>query len=122
MPWLGEQVAEGVAAIAGAVVGEDALDRCALLGVGGDHVLGEAAQSLASLGLAQLDHGVAGVVVDGDVGVAPAGAVGCGCAVVEDAFADLPEAAQLLDVQVHQLTDRGVLIPIGRRPGLALGA
>src|SRR4249919_2116757 len=41
-------------------------------------------------------------------------------AVLEDAFADVPEAAQLFDIQVHQLAGRGVLIPIRRRPGHSL--
>jgi hypothetical protein len=39
---LGEQAAEGARAVAGAVVGQDALDRGALLGIGGDHIGGEA--------------------------------------------------------------------------------
>jgi hypothetical protein len=62
------------------------------------------------------------VVVDGDVGIAPAGAVTVVLAVVEDPLSDPPEATQLLDVEVHELADRGVLIPVGCRPGLALGA
>src|SRR6185312_8794954 len=71
---------------------------------------------------AQLHDGVAGVVIHRDVGVLPSSAVIATDAVLEDAFADLPEAAQLLDVQVHQLTGRGVLIPIRRWARLALGA
>jgi len=119
---LGEQASEGVAAIPAAVVGEDALDRRAVVGVVADHLGGEGRAVGAALRCAQLHDGVAGVVIHRDVGVLPSSAVIATDAVLEDAFADLPEAAQLLDVQVHQLTHRGVLIPIRRRPWLALGA
>jgi hypothetical protein len=45
----GEQVTEGVASIASAIVGEDAANRGALFGVGGDQALGEAGAVLATL-------------------------------------------------------------------------
>src|SRR6478736_6424061 len=61
------------------------------------------------------------MVIHGDVDIAPAGAVAPTNPVLEDAFADLPEPAPLLDVQMRQLTRRGVLIPIRRRPRLTLG-
>ena len=68
-----QEVAVGVAAVAAAVVGQDALDRCAAVVVGVDEVGGEGQAVGCALGSAQLDVRQAGVVVDGDVGVAPAG-------------------------------------------------
>ena len=66
--------AGGVAAdVARSVVGEDPPDSCAVVGVGGDHGFREGDAVGATLAGAQLDHGVARVIVDGDVGVGPAG-------------------------------------------------
>ncbi|HEY2790326.1 MAG TPA: hypothetical protein VGI72_12810 [Gaiellales bacterium] len=109
-----QDVCEGVGAVAGAIVGEDALDRCAVLGVALDHLGGEGGAIGAALGRAQLGGGEARVVINGDVGLLPAGSIVSMDAVLEDAFADLPEPAQLLGVQMHQVADRVVLIPIRR--------
>jgi hypothetical protein len=54
---LGEQIAEGVAAVAHAVVGQDPLDRRAALGVASDHDRGEADAVNAALAAAQFDLG-----------------------------------------------------------------
>ncbi len=103
---------EVVAAVAAAVVGEDALDRGAAILVGGDHGTGNRDGVFGGLGGSDLDLGKAGVVIDGDIHVLPAGAGVSSFAVLVDAFSDLPETAQLLDVRVHELAGVGVLIPI----------
>jgi len=74
----------------------------------------------SALAWAQLDLGESRVIVDRDVDVLPTGTLVAMHAILQDALADLPEAAQLLDVQVHQLTDRRVLVAVGRRPGQSL--
>ena len=117
---LGEYVAEGVGAVASAVVGEDPLDWRALLGVGADHGLGEGGAGSALLACVQLDLRQSRVVVDGDVGVLPAGALVAMHAVLQDALSDLPEATEFLDVQMNELADSAILIPIRGRPWLAL--
>jgi hypothetical protein len=116
----GEERGEVGGAVAAAVVGEDALDGGAVVGVGGDHPSGKRDAVVRSLVGVQLDLGDPGVIVDGDVGVLPADPVAALRSVAQDALSDLPEAAELLDVQVHQLADRGVLIPIRCWPGLTL--
>jgi len=112
---LGEQSREVGGAVAAAVVGEDALDGGAALVIGSDQAAGDGDAVAGLLGGSQLDLGEAGVVVDGHVRVRPADPVAALRAVTEDALSDVPEPTQLLDVEVHQLARRVVLIPIGRR-------
>jgi hypothetical protein len=50
------------------------------------------------LGGAQLDRRVAGVVIDSNVGMRPAGALASLLAVLQDPLSDMPEAAQFLDI------------------------
>jgi hypothetical protein len=51
----------------------------------------------------------------------PGGAVGCALAVAGDAVAGTPEPAQLLDVQVQQVTGCPVLVALRHWPGLEPG-
>src|SRR5262249_39219714 len=82
---------------------------------------GSAAEELGAgcgrLGREQLGVGESAVVVDRDVEVLPAGAAaqvaGRG---TENPFADGPEAAQLLDVDVHELPRAAALVAAHRAP------
>jgi hypothetical protein len=82
-------------------------------------VKGDAVAGL--LAWSELDLGQSGVVVDGDVRVRPASVTTALQTIIQDALADLPEATQLLDIEVHQLADGCVLLPVRRWPRLALG-
>ena len=77
------------------------------------------AQACLLLAGQHLRVGQAGVVVDGDVQVLPAGPAAAIDPVLEDAFSDHVEAAQLLGIDVHQLARPCPLIPDDR---IALGA
>jgi len=61
--------------------------------------------------------GQAGPIIDRDVQALVATAPAAAAVIPVNAVAHPPEAAQLLDIQVHQLAGRGPLIPLdgGRR-------
>ena len=86
-----------------AVVGQHALYRDPPLPVPGERSPQERHRVLAPLGREELGVGEATVVVDGDVKVLPAGTGAAGDAVPQDALAHVPEAAELLGVDVEQL-------------------
>ena len=73
MPWRLQSGAEGAAAVAGAVVAHDPLDLDAALGEAATASSRNAAQLRGALGGVLLADREAGVVVDGHVGVLPAG-------------------------------------------------
>jgi hypothetical protein len=62
------------------------------------------------------------VVIDSDVRICPAGAVAAVDAIFENSLSDLPEAPQLLDIQMNKVTDSAILIAIRSWPWLAAGA
>ena len=127
----GERVGER--AIAGAVVGEDALDRDAQRREPGNRATKDAGRGGATLVGQDLGVGEPGGVVDGDVNKLPAGHAtllavdGClmparalaGDAVTGTARTD---AAELLDVEVHELTGPPALVAVGRLGRLEPGA
>src|SRR5215831_3160497 len=104
-------------AVSVAVVGEHAFNGYPVL----TEPAGSAAEELGAgcgrLGREQLGVGESAVVVDRDVEVLPAGAAaqvaGRG---TENPFADGPEAAQLLDVDVHELARAAALVAAHRAP------
>jgi hypothetical protein len=78
----------------------------------------------AALVLQQLGVGEAGVVVDRDVQVAPAGAAIAIDAVLADPLSDLPETPEFLDIDVHKLAWALALValpddPVGARQARA---
>src|SRR5581483_797902 len=104
----------GVRAVAVAVIAEDAFDGDAVFPVPAD----SAAQKGDAVGRAfareQFCVGEPGVVVDRQVQVLPAGVAVAGEPVAVDAFADRPEAAELLDVDVHKLARSLALVADNR--------
>ena len=113
----GDGTSEVFADVAGAVVAHDPLHLDAALGEALERVLEKSHGVAARLRGPQLRDRVARVIVDCQVQVAPASlTVASADALAESSLADLPETTELLDVEVHELTGSGVLIPIRRRP------
>ena len=106
---------EASRAVAGAVVGHHARDVDAKLVEGGDDGLEEVGDT--GVGLVGIDLGAAdaGVVVDADMHVVPAGPGRALAAVPGDAVAKLLETREFLDVQVQQLTGMLPLVAPDRR-------
>lgn len=99
----------GLGAIAGTVVGQDALDGDALGGKGGDGALPEPGSGVASFVVQDLGVDHSGAVVQGGVEVAVADAAVTTSAVLGAPAVHAPPAAvtdagELLDVHVGQLT------------------
>jgi hypothetical protein len=82
----------------------------------GDGAAKERDAVVGALARQQLAVGQPGVVVDRKVQVLPAGTAVAGKPIAVDALTDRPEAAELLDVDVHQLTGPRALIPLHRLP------
>jgi hypothetical protein len=90
-----------VAAVVGlGVVAEDALERDPTLAIPGRCALQKRRTGGTALVGQQLCVGQARVIIDRDVQVGPARAFAAPDAVLADALADLPEARELLDVNV----------------------
>ena len=104
--------------VAGAIVGQDALDRYSSISKPGSDPFQEALSADGTLVFEDLHVGDSGGVIDGDVGVLPADASVAVLALAGDPVADSPDSAEFLDVQVHELA--GVLLlvaPNGLRRG-----
>jgi len=102
--------AEVAGAIAGAVVGEQAADGDAVLGVEGD---GGAQEGDGGFGLLVGQHageGEAGVIVDGDVQSLPAGELRAAAPPPVATNGDLLIAGHALDVEMEQIAGRGILV------------
>ena len=72
-----------------------------------------------AVGGEHLGVGEPGVVVDGDVDVLPAGARAALPSVAQDALTDVPEAAELLGVDVQEFSGTLALVAHHRRAWLA---
>src|SRR5205085_753883 len=107
---VGERRLEVAAAVAGAVVGHHPFDRDAALREPCNDEVEEADAAGGVLARVELADDDAGVVVDRDVGVLPAGAGTAADTVVEDPLADPEEPAQLLGVEMDQRTGLVVLV------------
>lgn len=66
-------------------------------------------------------EGHARMVVDGQMDVLPADAIGVDLAIAGGPMAGLAEAGQLLDVQVQQLAGLGIFVAVLRRGRLQIG-
>src|SRR3954466_11816393 len=112
-----DRAAQVFADVAGAVIAHDPLHLDAVLGEALECVLEESYGVAAGLCGAQLRDGVARVVVDCQMQVTPAGlAIAPARVLAESSLTDLPEATQLLDIQMNELAGSGVLVPVGQRP------
>jgi len=101
------------------VVAEYSLDRDGVFCVPADGALEEGGAVFLALAWQQLGVGEAGVVVDRDVQVLPAGARAALHTVLEDPLADVVETAELLGVDMQQLARTLALIT---HPRIALRA
>ena len=104
------EAAKVAEAIAGAVVGEHMGDGDAETGVIIDGSLQESGGRRGFLIGQDLGEGDAGVVVDGDVHILPAGAMNATAAVAGDAATDGLEATDLLDIEVEQIAGGGMFV------------
>lgn len=102
-------VTESMGAVTVPVIGEDGADRNAEAGVIGDSSMEEIDGCSCSEVGQNLGEGNAGMIVDGDVKVLPAGVMGTAPTTVGADF-DIGETAQLLDVEVQQIAGSLVLV------------
>ena len=102
--------AELSGAIAGAVVGEQAADGDAVLGVEGDGGVQKGDGSLALLVGQHAGEGEAGVIVDSDVQSLPTGELRATAATTIATNGDLLIAGHAFDVEVEQIARRGMFI------------
>ena len=97
-------------AIAGTVIGEHAGDGDAEAGIVIDGSLQEGGSRGSFLVGQDLREGDAGVVVDSDMNVLPAGAMDAAAAVAGDATTDGLETSDLLDIEVEQIAGSGMFV------------
>src|SRR5712692_4077155 len=102
--------AEVAGTIAGAVVGEQAANGDAVLGVEGDGGVQEGDGGWALLVRQHAGEGEAGVIVDGDVQGLPAGELRASPPPAVATNGDLLIAGHALDVEVKQIAGSGMLI------------
>src|SRR4051794_3564797 len=112
--------AEGLRAIAGAIVGHHTGNRDAEVRVVGDRGLEEGDRALLFLVRKDLREGHPGGVVDADVDELPsdAPALALTGSVACDAMADPVEAAELFDIDVDQFAGMFALVATNRRGGV----
>src|SRR3954453_6309445 len=112
--------AEGLGAIAGAIVGHHTGNRDAKARVVGDRGLEEGDRALLLLVRQDLREGYAGGVVDADVDELPSDAptLALPRSVAGDAMADLVEAAELFDIDVDQFAGMLTLVAAHRGGGV----
>ena len=97
-------------AVAGAVVGEQAANGDAVLGIEGDGGVQESDGGLALLVGQHAGEGEAGVIVDGDVQSLPAGELRAAAATAIATNGDLLIAGHALDVEMQQIAGSGMLV------------
>ena len=112
--------AEVSGAIAGAVVGEQAADGDAVLGVEGDGGAQEGDGGLALLVGQDAGEGEAGVIVDGHVKSLPAGELRAAAPATVAPNGDLLIAGHGLDVEMEQIAGSGVFITHHRWRGMEM--
>jgi Transposase len=102
--------AEVAGAIAGAVVGEQAANGDAMLGIEGNGGVQEGDGGFALLVGQHAGEGEAGVIVDGDVQSLPAGELGAAAAAAIATNGNLLIAGHALDVEMEQIAGSGMLV------------
>ena len=107
--------AEVSGAIAGAIVGEQATDGDAVLGVEGDGGAQEGDSGLALLVGQHAGEGETGVIVDGDVQSLPAGELRASAPTTVATNGDLLITGHTLDVEMKQIAGSGMLVAHDRR-------
>ena len=95
----------GVGAVAGAIVGVDALGGDAVPGEEGESGVEESDGAAGGLIWEELGESEAGMVVDGDVEELPTGTRGViALAITGDAMAGAHDACELFDIEMDELT------------------
>ena len=118
----GDGGAHGVGAVAGAIVGVNALGGDAMLLKEGESGVEEGDGALGGFIGEELGEGQAAVIVDGDVEIFPPGAAGViVLAVAGDAVAGARDAGELLDVEVEEFAWVGALVALDWRRRGELG-
>ena len=112
--------AEVAGTIAGAIVGEQAADGDAVLGVEGDGGVQEGNGGLALLVGQDAGEGDTGVIVDGDVESLPAGELRAAAAPAVATNGDLLIAGHALDVEMEQIAGSGMLVAHDGRSGMEM--
>src|SRR6202167_3775257 len=112
--------AELPGAIAGAVVGEQAADGDAVLGVEGDGGAQEDDGGFALLVGQHAGEGEAGVIVDGDVESLPAGELRAAAAAAVATNGDLLITGHAFDVEMEHVTGCGMFIAHDRGSGMQM--
>jgi hypothetical protein len=117
---LSAEATKGVRLIAGAVVGEHGADADAELSIPGECGLEESG-GRGSLFVGQdVGEGDAGVIVDGDMHVLPADAFAVAFVIAVDAVARGMETSELFDVEMEQVSGRGVFVTDPRGKGIEM--
>jgi len=104
------ETAKVARAVAGTVIGEDVGNGDAEAGIVVDCGLQEGRRRWGFLIGQDLGESDAGVVVDGDMHVLPAGAMNAAAAVAGDATTDGVETSDLLDIEVEQIARSSMFI------------
>ncbi|EGD06743.1 hypothetical protein XVE_5076 [Xanthomonas vesicatoria ATCC 35937] len=116
-----DQASEATRSVAGAVVGQDALKLHAQAPVVAHCPQQRPARTATALVRLDGAERHAGVVIDGQMDVFPADAIGVDLAIAGDPMSRLSETRELLDVQMQQLAGQGVFVAVLRRSRLQFG-
>src|SRR5690606_39724903 len=114
---LATGLAEGVREVAGAIVGQNCSDPHAAPAEPAHHAMQERDGAFGALIRHRLGERRARAVVDGGVDELPAHAPGAPSAVSVDAVSNPADPAELLGVEVHELTRPLPLVAAHQRPG-----
>ena|SRR5579884_209646 len=112
--------AEVAGAVAGAVVGEQAANGDAVLGIEGDGSTKEDDSSLALLVWKHAGKSEARVIVDGDMQSLPAGKLGATATATVAANRDLLIAGHALDVEMEQIARSRMFVAHDGRGGVQM--
>ena len=117
---FGASGAKLMGAIAASVVGEQAANGDAVLGVESEGGVQEGEGGVDGLIGQHAGEGEAGVIVDGDVQSLPAGELGTTATAAVAADGDLLIAGHALDVEMEQIAGSGMFVAHHRRSGMQI--
>jgi hypothetical protein len=106
---------ESVGFVAGAIIGEQALNADAEPGVVGNGSLQKSGCGRPFLVRKNRQEGNAGMVIDSDMKILPACSLAMAAAIAMNAVTDTADTGEFLDVQVEQTSRIGILIAQNRK-------
>src|SRR5215470_10006871 len=112
------EAAEELGFIARAVVGEEAANANAETGEEGKGSMQKSSSGGAFLVGVDSRKSQAGMIINGDMNILPAPALGWMTAITMQAMTDVAETSQFLDVEVEQVSRQGIFIALDRGRGL----